>query len=90
MTSLDIKLNANGVCEGCSKRNDPDYYLRHNCLPIWYKDGRPVFVLPPELCGLSYAEKMLLQQASPFIPLQHIKNGTFGLSGHVCAFEQNI
>jgi Helitron helicase-like domain at N-terminus len=41
------------------------------------------------LC-LTHAEKMLIQKVSPFIPLHHIKNGTFGLSGHVCAFEQDI
>jgi hypothetical protein len=33
---------------------------------------------------------MLIQLNLPFIPLQHIKNGTFGLSGHVCSFEQDL
>jgi hypothetical protein len=33
---------------------------------------------------------MLIQLASPFIPLQHIKKGVFRLSGHVCSFEQDV
>ncbi len=33
---------------------------------------------------------MLIQRASFFIPLHHIKNGTFGIKGHVCTFPQNI
>jgi Helitron helicase-like domain at N-terminus len=33
---------------------------------------------------------MLIQLASPFIPLRHIKNGVFGLNGHVCCFEQDV
>jgi Helitron helicase-like domain at N-terminus len=41
------------------------------------------------LC-LTLAEKMLIALASPFIPLQHIKNGVFGLSGHVCCFDQDL
>jgi hypothetical protein len=36
------------------------------------------------------AEKMLIQLDSPFIALQHIKNGTFGMTGHVCSFEQDV
>ena len=33
---------------------------------------------------------MLIQLASPSIPLQHIKDGTVGLTGHVCCFEQDV
>lgn len=33
---------------------------------------------------------MLIQRISPFVPLHHIKRGTFGLRGHVCAFEQDL
>ena len=33
---------------------------------------------------------MLIQKISPFIPLHHIKNGTFGIKGHVCSFPQDI
>ena len=50
----------------------------------------PNFHVPPELKNLSLAEKMLIQRVSPFVPLQHIKNGVMGLKGHVCAFEQKI
>ena len=78
----------------CKKFKDPEYFLRNNGLPVWYMDGDPKnppnFHVPPELKNLSLAEKMLIQRVSPFVPLQHIKNGVMGLKGHVCAFEQKI
>jgi hypothetical protein len=46
--------------------------------------------VPLVLDRLPHAEKMLIQRVSPFVPLHHIKQGTFGLAGHVCAFEQDI
>ena len=49
-----------------------------------------MYTVPAELSGLTIAEKLLIQRVSPFVPLSHIKNGTFGLSGHVCAFEQSV
>ena len=36
------------------------------------------------------AEKMLIQRISPFVPLHHIKNGTMGITGHVCSFETDL
>lgn len=33
---------------------------------------------------------MLIQLASPFIPLQHIKNGVLGIKGHTCVFPQDV
>lgn len=69
---------------------NPGYYLGHKLLPIWYKEDVPQFHIPLELTRLTLAEKMLIQLASPFIPLRHIKNGAFGLSGHVCCFEQDV
>ena len=89
-TSLLQELDSGGTCVRCQKLQDPQYYIRKKCLPIWYKNGIPMYILPNQLRGLSYAEQMLIQRASPSVPLHHIKNGTFGLSGHVCAFEQNI
>jgi Helitron helicase-like domain at N-terminus len=59
-------------------------------LPIWYDDGQPQYHVPDCLLQLTHAEKMLIQRVSPFVPLHHLKNGTFGISGHVCAFEQDI
>ena len=78
-------------CTGRGKsKDDPNYYLKANALPVWYKDGEAQYRIPPCLKGLSYAEKLLIQRVSPFVPLHHIKSGVFGLSGHVCAFEQEI
>ena len=88
--SLKMKVSRKGLCEKCSRLKDPGYYLKRKQLPVWWKDGTAMFSLPPELIGLSDAEKMLIQRISPFVPLHHIKQGTMGLSGHVCAFEQDI
>jgi len=88
--SLRVKVNKEQVCSDCISLKDPSYYLSHKLLPIWYQEGAPRFHVPPELTRLTLAEKMLIQLASPFIPLRHIKNGTFGLSGHVCCFEQDV
>ena len=49
-----------------------------------------MYSVPPELARLSLAEKLLIQKISPFVPLQHIRQGVMGLKGHVCAFEQDI
>jgi hypothetical protein len=85
-----VKITARGVCSDCKKFKSQDYLLKAGALPIWYKDGVPQYHVPEELSCLSMAEMMLIQLNSPFIPLQHIKNGTFGLSGHVCSFEQDL
>ena len=61
--------------------------------PVWFKDGKhnsPQYNLPPELCGLSEGEKLLIQQVSPYVPLQHLQKGSFGSKGHVCSFPQDI
>ena len=59
-------------------------------LPLWFLNGEPQWMLPQALAKLSLAEKMMIQRLSPVVPMQHIKNGVFGLCGHVCAFEQDI
>ena len=87
---MNVNIGRSGVCSDCSSFNDVNYLLKNDCLPIWYKDGQPQFHIPEELACLTMAEKMLIQLCSPFIPLRHIKNGIFGLSGHVCSFEQDI
>jgi hypothetical protein len=88
----DIRMD--GICMACHKLGDQDYFIKHNGLPIWYENGdknnMPQFYVPNELKNLSMAEKMLIQKVSPFVPMQHIKNGIMGLKGHVCAFEQDI
>ena len=80
------------MCGRCAPKKDPHFYLKKKALPIWIRkrDGAPVYTLPPELSGLTIAEKLLIQRASPFVPLSHIKNGVFGLCGHVCSFEQTV
>ena len=90
MVSLNVSVNKSGYCGNCSKNNDKDFFLSKRLLPIWYKNDVPQFQMPEELKGLTHAEKMLIQRVSPMVPLHHIKNGVFGLSGHVCAFEQHI
>lgn len=90
MVSLKLKVNKSGFCTKCSGKKE-DHYVVKNQLPTWRdSDGKIRFDIPEELSNLTLAEKMLIQRVSPLVPLQHIKNGTFGLSGHVCAFEQEI
>ena len=89
-----MNLSKNGICSTCKAHKDPLYYLKENGLPVWYENGsisnEPKFHIAPELKNLTIAEKLLIQRISPFVPMEHIKNGVFGLRGHVCAFEQDI
>ena len=39
---------------------------------------------------MTEGEKLLIQQVSPFVPLQHLQNGSYGAKGHVCSFPQDI
>ena len=79
-----------GFCDKCKPYGDKDYFLNRGSLPVWWKDGVPMYRIPPELSCLSHAEKLLIQRVSPFVPLHHIKEGLMGLKGHVCAFEQDV
>ena len=85
-----MKVSNKGLCKNCAN-NDKGYLLKTNTLPLW-KDGRGRihYDVPRELKCLTIAEKLLIQLASVVVPLQHIKNGVFGLLGHVCAFEQDV
>lgn len=89
-TSLFLKINRKQICSDCAPTKDVTYYEKRKLLPIWYNGKTPHYHVPSELSDLTLAEKMLIQLASPFIPLRHIKNGVFGLSGHVCCFEQDV
>ena len=77
-------------CKKC--RNLPDhFYLDQKLLPVWYNKKRePQYRVPDELSNLTDAEKMLIQKASVFVPLHHIKHGTLGLKGHSCCFPQDL
>jgi hypothetical protein len=90
VVSLSQKVDKNGYCDSCKRRSDKDFLMNNRLLPLWYIDDVPQFKVPEVLSDLTHAEKMLIQRVSPVVPLHHIKNGVFGLSGHVCAFEQNI
>ena len=91
---LKHDINNQGVCVSCKKFKDPKYFLRNKGLPVWY-EGRdnkksPNYHVPSELQNLTLSERMLIQRVSPFLALQHMKNGVMGLKGHAFAFEQKI
>ena len=66
---LNIRVGGNGKCKECNSQKDDDYLLKNNSLPIWYNEkGEVQYHVPIELAELSIAEKMLIQQASPFVP----------------------
>lgn len=83
---------------------DSNYYENTNRHPVWYKhdistgemilgpDGKPIvqYNIPDELKDLRLGEKLLIQRFSPYIPTQHIKNGTYGIKGHCVTFPQDI
>ena len=79
-----------GSCPKCATKKDQDYYRKNGMLPIWYQEGVPQYHLPECLKVLRHAEKMIIQRLSAFVPLHHLINGTFGLQGHCCAFEQDV
>ena len=91
MTGLSVSPNRSGHCTSCAKRSDKHYFENNNSLPLWFDDdGNAQYRVPEVLTILTHAEKILIQRVSPFVALTHIKNGTMGLCGHVCAFEQDI
>ena len=91
MVRLGLQLNRKGICKKCTPLKNEKYYLEAGALPVWYNDqGVPQYYVPSVLSSLTQAEKLLIQRVSPFVPLQHLKQGTFGISGHVCAFEQDV
>ena len=90
--SMNLAMANKNVCKKChpyvGKKNDA---LINNLLPIWRDlEGNIHYYVPEELSSLSDAERMLIQRASPFVPLHHIKNGNFGVKGHCCCFPQDI
>ena len=87
---IHVIIGSKRVCKDCGGYNNPSYFVDKGALPLWYDNEKPQYHIPEELDTLSLAEKMLIQRASPFVPLRHIKNGIFGLAGHVCTFPQDI
>ena len=90
--SLNLNIH-NNTCTTCkqNKRTAKEY---QDSLPIWYEDfpskQNARFDLPYVLSCLREGEKLLIQQISCYIPLQHLGNGQIGSKGHVCCFEQAI
>ena len=91
------------VCKSCTKRKDPNYYLRQNLHPIWFlvddegnyvlddKGNKVVqYHIPEVLRCLSMYEKLLIRRCANFVPSVHLKNGIFGLKGHCVTFPQDV
>ncbi|KAL7474943.1 hypothetical protein ACHAW6_000884 [Cyclotella cf. meneghiniana] len=89
--------------KGSLTKNGKDYYKDNNLLPIWYErhsyglfklnsEGDKImrYDVPEELSSLTMAEKLLIRQCTPFVPLVHIAKGVTGLKGHCVCYPQNI
>lgn len=89
--NLEMSCETN-VCKECHNSNyTKESYLKENMLPIWRdKSGNVHYEEPCIMKDLSNAEKLLIQKLSIFVPLHHIRNGTYGIKGHVCCFPQNV
>jgi len=93
--SLNLKISRleRNKCTDCKGKEICDL-VKESLLPIWINyDESPTsyqFELPKCLQDLTYAEMLLIQLISTFVPLHHIRNGTLGMKGHVCSFEQNV
>jgi len=90
---LSLPVNKAGICIRCTqeKKGRNKFNDENAALPTWIdKNGRKRYDIPKVLLDLSLAEKLLIQQVSPFIPVIHIKNGSMGSRGHVVSFYQDI
>ena len=81
-----------GICKSCRETSATrQSLLEANLLPIWYDSNNVVhYEAPDVLSRLNVNEKMLIQRVSLFVPLKHLKSGSFGLKGHACCFPQDI
>ena len=81
----------NGICCRCESQKGRYIFCHENkTLPTWMKHNSIMYTVPPELQSLTLVEKLLIQKASPLIPVIHIKNGAVGSRGHVVSFFQDI
>ena len=63
----------------------------HFSHPLWVDEfGVKQFHVPSVLQDLTDGERLLIQQVSPYVPLRHLHNGSYGCKGHVCSFPQDI
>ena len=78
-------------CNECKTRK---YYISKKVpywLPIWFDDNQQIqYHLPNQLLGLREGEKLLIQLANTYVPLQHLKKGSHGCQGHVCCFPSDV
>ena len=88
--SLNLSIDDNsGFCTDCLDSTYREGIKRH--LPVWQDENDNThYELPQELVGLREAEKLLISQYATYIPLEHLRKGQFGCSGHVCCFPQDI
>lgn len=89
--NMSLRLS-DSVCARCRRKGTAESNTESNkMLPIWHDDdGTPQYHVPPELSELTVAEVLLIQRVSPLVPIVHIRNGTMGLKGHVCSFQQDV
>lgn len=92
--SLNLKVkdrrNETRSCDNCNtqKKYSPYSEIR---LPTWKDENDMLqYQLPEELLHLREAEKLLIVQYLPYIPLQHLRKGQLGSKGHVCCCLQDV
>ena len=75
-------------CHSCNRKKYTTTMFAH---PTWKDNNNQVhYEIPHQLLDLTEGEKLLLQQVSPYVPLQHLQKGSYGCKGHVCSFPQDI
>ena len=88
---LSMRMSKKASKSACFTCYDKQRKNHQFCHPIWINDnGEPMYHQPTELLELTEREKLLIQQVSPYVPLQHLQNGSYGSKGHVCAFPQDV
>jgi hypothetical protein len=88
LTTVAMRGTGINRCKRCvtKKRTTPPGWL-----PIWVnQEGVRQLQVPTELSDLTEGEKLLIQQISPYIPMQHLQKGAYGSKGHVCSFPQAV
>ena len=79
-------------CEYCKKHNHSrKKNVAENMLPYWTdKNGEKQFTIPPQLIGLTFAEKLLIQKNSALVPCVHMFKGKLGIKGHTVMFPKSL
>jgi Helitron helicase-like domain at N-terminus len=78
------------ICPGCLGSNIWSAYP-DKTLPVWFDDNGIIqYFVPEELKCLREGEKLLIQQISVYVPLQHLSYGQVGARGHIVSFPQDV